>query len=351
MLDVPPPTKPLRGGAQALEVAREVVAVLEGRRGRAALATVIGRQGSAPQILGARMLVHDDGEIVGTVGGGAIEAKVLATCRMTLRDGQPRRVEAQLVRDLAMCCGGSMEVFVEILQPQKKLVILGAGHVAQALTPVAEAAGFAVHVLDDREELLDNPAYAQVTVGSYDVDELADALPELTSQDYVIITTRDHARDEQALAHLLRRPHRYLGMIGSRRKVHAVLGRILRREHQLGRPWPDLSRVRAPIGLALGGRTPGEIAVSVVAELIADRHGGEGAAMSVVEDAAGRVAQELGVDPGGTGPSAGESAGSGSAEGGSAEGGPAEGGSEASDSPSGGSRAGGSESVRVDGAP
>lgn len=296
--DDPLSTKPLRGGAQALEVAREVVEILEGRRGRAALATVIGRQGSAPQILGARMLLHDDGEIVGTVGGGAIEAKVLAMCRMTLRDGQPRRVDAQLVRDLAMCCGGSMEVFVEVLQPQVKLVVLGAGHVAQALTPVAEAAGFAVQVLDDREELLDNPAYARATVGSYDVDELEAALPELTSRDYVIITTRDHARDEKALAHLLRRPYRYLGMIGSRRKVHAVLGRILRREHQLGRPWPDLSRVRAPIGLALGGRTPGEIAVSVVAELVADRHGGRGTAMSVVDDAVRRVAGELGVDPG-----------------------------------------------------
>jgi xanthine dehydrogenase accessory factor len=269
------------------------VAVLEGGRRRAALATVIGRQGSAPQIVGARLLLHEDGEIVGTVGGGAIEAQVLEACRGALRDGQPRRIAAQLVRDLAMCCGGSMEVFVEVLAPQVRLVILGAGHVAQALTPVAQAAGFTVHVLDDRDELLDNPAYAQARTASYDVDELPAALPDLGPDDYVVITTRDHARDEQALAHLLRRPHRYLGMIGSRRKVHAVLGRILRRELALGRPWPDLSRVRAPIGLALGGRTPGEIAVSVVAELLADRYGGRGEPMSVVDEAARRLAAEL----------------------------------------------------------
>jgi len=294
MPDPPPTTKPLRGGAAALEVAREVVSVLEGVRSRAALATVVGRQGSAPQILGARMLLHDDGEIVGTIGGGAIEAEVLAHCRMTLRDGRPRRVDAQLVRDLAMCCGGSMEVFVEVLKPQVKLVIIGAGHVAQALAPVAEAAGFAVQVLDDREELLEHPAYANARVGSYDVDELSSALPEVSERDFVVITTRDHARDETALAYLMRQPHRYLGMIGSRRKVHAVLGRILRREQQLGRPRPDLSRVRAPIGLSLGGRTPGEIAVSVVAELIAVRHGGEGTAMSVVSDAVQRLDQELG---------------------------------------------------------
>ncbi|MEM7153152.1 MAG: XdhC/CoxI family protein [Myxococcota bacterium] len=293
MPDASPPTKPLRGGAQALEVAREIVAVLEGSKGRAALATVIGRTGSAPQILGARMMLHQDGEIVGTVGGGAIEAEVLANCRMTLRDGRPRRVDAQLVRDLGMCCGGSMEVFVEVLQPQVRLVIIGAGHVAQALAPIAEAAGFQVAVFDDREELLDNPAYSQATTGAYDVDELAAALPTLSQDDYVVITTRDHARDEKALASLLRRPHRYLGMIGSRRKVHAVLGRILRRERQLGRPQPDLSRVRAPIGLSLGGRTPGEIAVSVVAELIAERHGGAGSPMSVIEEAAQRVEAEL----------------------------------------------------------
>jgi xanthine dehydrogenase accessory factor len=275
-----------------------VVAVLEGRRGRAALATVVGRQGSAPQILGARLLLHEDGELVGTVGGGAIEAEVLAGCRAALRDGKPRRVDAQLVRDLAMCCGGSMEVFVELLQPQVRLSIIGAGHVAQALAPVAQAAGFSVQVLDDREELLDSPAFAEARTLAYDVDELSAALPDLGDGDYVVITTRDHARDEQALAHLLRRPHRYLGMIGSRRKVHAVLARILRRELQLGRPWPELSRVRAPIGLALGGRTPGEIAVSVVAELLAERHGGRGVAMSVVDDAARRVAVELGHDLG-----------------------------------------------------
>ncbi|MCA9653370.1 MAG: XdhC family protein [Myxococcales bacterium] len=304
----PPPSdgasKPLRGGAQALEVAREVVRVLEGERGRAALATVIGRQGSAPQVLGARLMLHGDGEIVGTVGGGAIEAEVLAACRMVLRDGKPRRVDAQLVRDLAMCCGGSMEVFVELLQPQLRLVIVGAGHVAQALAPVAEAAGFSVHVYDDREELLANPAYAHAVTGAYDVDELQEALPDLGEHDYVVITTRDHARDEKALAHLLHRPHRYLGMIGSRRKVHAVLGRILRREQGLGRPWPDLTRVRAPIGLSLGGRTPGEIAVSVVAELLAVRHGGGGVPMSVIDDAERRLRDELGDDGAARGPEA-----------------------------------------------
>jgi xanthine dehydrogenase accessory factor len=277
----------LRGGAHAVDVAREVYEVLAGHRGPAALATVIGRSGSAPQGLGAKLLLYEDGRQAGTVGGGAIELQVLDACRQTLRDGKPRRVEAHLVRDLAMCCGGSMEVFVEYLQAQDRLVLVGAGHVAQAIAPIAESCGFRLQVLDDREELLEHPAFANAVTSAHDVDELGVGLEALDERDYVLVMTRDHARDETALAHLLRRPHRYLGMIGSKRKVHAVLGRILRKEEALGRPRPDLSRLRAPIGLGLGGRTPAEIAVSVVAELVAHRHGGSGRAMSVVQDVSG----------------------------------------------------------------
>lgn len=286
-------TGPLLGGADPIEVAEEVLAVLRGLRGGpAAVATVTTRSGSAPQIIGAKLVLRSDGVVVGTVGGGAIEAKVLEACLASLRDGRSRLVEANLVRDLAMCCGGSMEVFVEYLQPALRLFILGGGHVAQAIAPIAKAAGFRVHVFDDREAILDSAAFEGVTTAEHDVDDLPEALADLSENDYVLIITRDHQRDERALAELLRRPHAYVGMIGSRRKVHTVLARILARERARGLPPPDLSRVRAPIGLALGGRTPGEIAVSVVAELIATRHGGSGQPMSIIEDAALRLSAE-----------------------------------------------------------
>lgn len=248
------------------------------------MATVIGRSGSAPQRVGAKLLLHEGGTLVGTVGGGAIEAQVVDACRTAIRDGRSCQVQAHLVRDLAMCCGGAMEVFVEYLQPQPRLVVIGAGHVAQALAPLAVSADFRLTVIDEREPLLEHPAFGGMTTGAYDVDELDVALPDLDTRDYVLIMTHDHARDERALAHLLRHPHRYLGMIGSRRKVHAVVRRVLDREARMGRPAPDLTRLRAPIGLALGGRTPAEIAISVVAELIADRHGGTGQSMSVVSE-------------------------------------------------------------------
>lgn len=283
----------LRGNASAVQLAREIVEVLEGRRGRAVLATVIGRSGSAPQIVGAKLLLHESGTVVGTVGGGAIEAQVLASCQAALRDGRSRRVKANLVQDLAMCCGGAMEVFVEYLQPQLRLIIVGGGHVAQAVVPVATAAGFRVTVLDDREELLEHPAFEGVETLAHDVDELDDDALALTDRDYVLVMTRDHQRDEVAVARLLRLPHHFLGMIGSRRKVHTVLRRIVARERGLGRQEPDMSRLRAPIGLALGGRTPGEIAVSIVAELIAVRYGGDGAVMNQVEDAVARARASL----------------------------------------------------------
>lgn len=278
--------------ADVLEVLRAAADVLSGARpGPAALATVVERAGSAPQVVGARLLLAADGTMVGTIGGGAIEAQALDACRATLRDGKPQLFKAHLVRDLGMCCGGTMEVFVEYLDTQARLVLLGGGHVAQAVAPVARGVGFRVVVVDDREDMLGHPAFASATCHAADVDELEAVLPDLDARDYLVIATRDHARDEQALAALLRRPHRYLGMIGSRRKVHAVLARILRREQELGRPPPDLSRLRAPIGLALGGRTPAEIAVSIVAELLADRHGGSGEPMNIVPQAITRTAE------------------------------------------------------------
>jgi len=272
--------------ATLLEVSEATAAVLSGARpGPAALATVIGRSGSAPQVVGARLLLMGDGTLIGTVGGGAIEAQVLDACRQSLIDGRTRRIEAHLVRDLGMCCGGAMEVFVEHLQSAERLILIGAGHVAQAIAPLALSVGFRLLVVDDREEMLEHPAFAGATTLAYDVDELESALGAGEASDHLVILTRDHQRDAVALAGLMRRSYRYLGMIGSRRKVHTVLARVLHKEEQLGRPRPDLSRVRAPIGLALGGRTPAEIAVSVIAELVALRHGGSGAGMSVIEEA------------------------------------------------------------------
>lgn len=278
----------MRGSISALDLSRLVTEVLAGAHGgRAALATVIERSGSAPQSVGAKLLICADGTHVGTVGGGAIEAQVEAACRRALKFGRSERTRADLVRDLAMCCGGSMEVFVEYLEARQRLFIFGAGHVSQALAPLLSQLAYEVTVLDDREELIAHPAFEGMHTASYDADEVAQAVGKANPRDVYLIMTRDHARDERALAQILEQPHAFVGMIGSRRKVHTVLRRVLRRYDERDRERPDLSKLRTPLGLQLGGRSPAEIAVSIAAELVAARHGGDGRPMSIADEITG----------------------------------------------------------------
>ncbi len=246
--------------------------------GRAALATVVRTAGSAPQQPGARLLLIDDGRALGTVGGGAIEREVLVALRTCLADGKPRLIVRDLGRDLGMCCGGRMEVFVEPAQSSPRLVIFGAGHVAKATAAMARTVGFRVTIVDHREEL--NTAERFEGCARF-VAEPTDVVTELalTEHDWLLIVTHDHHLDELALDTYARGPHRYIGMIGSRRKVFRVLQRIHAR-----RGLPPLDRVYAPVGLRLGAVSPEEIAVSVVAELVALRHGQPGLHMRAVDD-------------------------------------------------------------------
>ncbi len=242
-----------------------------------AMATVIRATGSTPQRPGARLLLRADGTMVGTVGGGAIEQAVITALRECLTTGKSEVLIRDLGRDLGMCCGGRMEVFVERVEVRPRLVIFGAGHVGKATAALAETLGFDVMVVDDREELNTEerfPASNRV------VAEPAEATPELglTDRDFVLIVTHDHRLDEEALDVCCARPHRYIGMIGSKRKVFRVIQRIHAR-----RGTPALARVYAPVGLDIGAVTPEEIAVSIGAELVAIRHGKEAAHMRAVD--------------------------------------------------------------------
>ena len=174
-----------------------------------------------------------------------------------------------------------MEIFIEPVGLRPWLFIFGGGHVGKAITRVAVVAGFRVHVIDAREEFADpsrHPDAAAVTCV-----EPTDIVAELPwgPDAYAVIVTHDHRLDEDLLKRCLGKPARYLGMIGSRAKVHRIVGRLA----AMGEPVADAAHLRAPIGLGIGGREPGEIAVSVVAELVSVRHGHhteEVAPMSVV---------------------------------------------------------------------
>jgi xanthine dehydrogenase accessory factor len=245
---------------------------------RGALATVVRVSGSTPQQPGARMLLEPSGSVKGTIGGGAVEKLVLEaleTCRL---GGKPEFLVLDLTRDLGMCCGGRMEVFVEPVEAVQRLVVFGAGHVAKPTAAVARSAGFDVTVVDDREELLTEERFPGCTLISAEPAEAASRLAP-RANDWIVVVTYDHRMDEEALDTYARLPHRYLGVIGSRRKVLRILQRIAER-----RGLPPLDRVYAPIGLEIGAVSPEEIAISIVAELIALRHGKIAPHMRLLDD-------------------------------------------------------------------
>ncbi len=259
------------------DVTRAMLAALDAGE-PTVLATVVRASGSTPQAPGARMLLHADGRTVGTVGGGAIERAILDEMRVCLRDRRPRLVTRDLARDLGMCCGGRMEVFVEPVEPTQRLFIFGAGHVAKPLAEAARMLAFHVTVIDDREELNAETRFPGCRRILAEPKEAAKELAP-TDQDWIVIVTHDHRLDEEALDQFARTPHRYVGVIGSRRKVFRILARIAARG-----PLPDLSKVYAPIGLDIGAVSPEEIGISIAAELVALRHGKPGHHMRAVDD-------------------------------------------------------------------
>lgn len=245
----------------------QAVADLLARGERAAMATVVRVSGSTPQAVGARLLRYPDGRVLGTVGGGHLEQVVIEALDRCLVEGVARTLTWDLARDLGMCCGGRMEVLVEILEGMPRLILFGAGHVGCATAALAQRVGFRVTVVDEREDLNSEKRFADCALLCAEPEEALDQLRP-TAEDWMLVITHDHQLDERALASLLRGPHRYIGMIGSRRKVLRVLERIQAKQGAL-----DLSRLYAPVGLALGAIGPEEIAVSIVAELVALRRG------------------------------------------------------------------------------
>lgn len=266
------------------DVTRALLHVLtSGRRG--ALATVVRVSGSVPQQPGARLLLAPDGATTGTVGGGAVERAVLDALGQCRQHGRPELVVYDLARDLGMCCGGRMEIFVEPVEAAQRLLVFGAGHVAKPTAELARRVGFAVTVVDDREELANRERFPDCELVLAEPREAAARIAP-RAEDWVLIVTYDHRLDEEALDTFARLPHRYLGLIGSRRKVLRILQRIASRGDL-----PPLDRVFAPVGLDIGAVSPEEIAVSIVAELVAIRHGKAARHLRALDDP--RVARVL----------------------------------------------------------
>jgi xanthine dehydrogenase accessory factor len=241
-----------------------------------ALCTIVRTTGSTPGKTSMKMLVQRDGAFEGTVGGGCLEAEVLEAALESMRDERPRLLAFALNErdypDSGLLCGGRVEILVEpIVQP--RLVLFGGGHIAAAITRVAAPAGFRVVVCDDREEFADATRHPQAhEAWSAPLAGLARRIAP-AEDDYVLAVTRGHDQDGEVLQALFEagaRP-RYLGMIGSKAKRVQVEQKL----SAAGVTPEFLARVRSPMGLAIGARTHEEIAISVVAEMIAVRRLGE----------------------------------------------------------------------------
>lgn len=236
---------------------------------KAALVTIIGHDGSAPRHAGARMLVHADRTLVGSVGGGTLEYRLIEAALRVIQTRVPERVAVHLTRDLGMCCGGSVEAYIEPIESREKFVVFGAGHVAHALVPLLQSLDFDVHVVDEREEWLSEARFPNATRVLDDPTVVARRL-EGAANAWWLIVTHDHGIDEQLCATLLPKTCAWIGMIGSRAKVT----RFFLRLRAQGVDESLFSKLSAPVGVDLGAQTPAEIGISIAAEIVRVRRGG-----------------------------------------------------------------------------
>jgi xanthine dehydrogenase accessory factor len=231
---------------------------------RAALCIVVDTSGSTPRKQGAKMIVMEDGVIWGTIGGGAIEKEVADKAVELIRSGIPSKFSFNLEDDLSMQCGGTVEVYVEPLHPTQKLFIFGAGHIGRALAGLANELDFSVTLFDPREGIFSDKIFTPFTCINKDYFQ---AIDEAVFDDftYIVIVTHKHLFDEEILEKVARKPHAYLGMIGSTRKVAEVKKRFLAKKLLTEK---DLDKIDMPIGIRFLAESPQEIAVSIAAKLI-----------------------------------------------------------------------------------
>lgn len=231
-----------------------------------ALVTVISASGSTPREEGAKMLVRADGSIVGTIGGGGVEKRVIKEAVKAIRTGKPQRFEYRLKEgeELGMICGGDMDVFIEPVLSSPTMYIFGGGHIALCLAKMGKLVGFKIAVIDARPEFASPQRFpeADLTV----VEDFARAFRKLKvdKTGYIVIVTHGHKGDEIVLEGALATEAKYIGMIGSQTKKQTVFSHLLAK----GIPQEQLDRVHAPIGLEIYSQTPEEIAVSILAEVI-----------------------------------------------------------------------------------
>ncbi|MBI4496125.1 MAG: XdhC family protein [Deltaproteobacteria bacterium] len=237
----------------------------EGRN--AALATIVSAKGSTPRELGAKMLIFEDGKLLGSVGGGCMEAEVWQEAMKIIAEEKPRIVHFDLTgraEEAGMICGGVMDIYIEPILPVPRVLIFGGGHISLFVSRISAMIGFQVTVVDDRPQFANKERFPEAE------EVMAEEFPfvlekmKVNRSTYLVIVTRGHAYDQEVLEWAVGTEAKYIGMIGSRKKIQTVYKNL----KEKGIAAEKFERVHAPIGLDIGALTPEEIAVSVAAQMI-----------------------------------------------------------------------------------
>lgn len=230
----------------------------------AALCTIVATKGSTPAKTGTKMIVYNNNTIRGTIGGGNLEKKVIENAQRVIREKKPALFRHDLLHQHNMCCGGTVDIFIEPIMKKKKLYIFGAGHTGCALAKYAKAFDFEIVIIDDRKEYIDEIKIDGINKMNLSHPDALSVLP-FDEETFICIMTYSHPIDREILAYCIKKPFAYLGMIGSQRKVEMTKKMF---SEGLQIPAEKIASIDMPMGIDIHAESPDEIAISVLAQLI-----------------------------------------------------------------------------------
>lgn len=250
------------------ELFRKIIELLsEGKT--VALCTIIGKIGSGPRDIGAKMIVYDDGKTMGSIGGGQLERIIVKEALKAIKENKSREITLSLGSgegiETGLICGGSIKIFIDILNPKPRLIIIGSGNIAKPLAEIANIIGFNIVIVDDNTETATKDRFPMAS--KIIVNQLKKGIEELDikDEDFIAIIHGDVEKEYEVLKKILKTKVKYLGLLGSKRKSFEIKKRLI----EEGYSKEDVEKIHSPIGLDIGAETPEEIAVSIIAELIA----------------------------------------------------------------------------------